>query len=421
MQTGFLLILVGAALLPESDERARRRAALAALAIGLALATLRAAPSVPGSPAGALPPGFVATETALLLLGALAALAAARRALRAPRSALTAVAAGLFAAGAGTAGWGGRAVIGAASLVATLEAAMVVVAAGALLPAIGRFVRLPSSSGHGSTPRPVAGVAGLLAGAVAAAAGAHVGLVLTGVIVAAWSGHLLQRSAGGSKVPLAPAITLLLLPAWWLMATIAGPEGLGVAGLSMVPFSPAAERLLAPALLLGAWALAGLWPLHRQEPGSLTALVGALLVVRVAIPAVPEGIDHWRPLAMPLVVAGTWHAALTGRRPSILLGLAWVGLLSAAPDGRMGAGLLLAVALGVELYGSTGRPDLRAAARAAVVLLAGWGALLAIGAGLRGEVVYTVLAVGGIVAALGRPADAQAITANDRSVTAPSA
>jgi hypothetical protein len=36
-------------------------------------------------------------------------------------------------------------------------------------------------------------------------------------------------------------------------------------------------------------------------------------------------------------------------------------------------------------------------------------------------VVYTVLAVAGIVAALGRQDDAQAITASVRSVTAPSA
>jgi hypothetical protein len=246
--------------------------------------------------------------------------------------------------------------------------------------------------------------------------------VLTGVIVAAWSGYLLQRGAGGSKVPLAPALTLLLLPAWWLMATIAGPIGLGTSALSTVPFSPAAEGLLAPALLLGGWALAGLWPLHRQEPAPLTAIVGALLVVRIAIPSVPEGIDHWRPLAMPLVVAGIWHAALSGRLPSILIGLAWVGLLAATRDGCIGAGLLLAAALGLGLSGwPAGRPARHAAARAAVALLAGWGALLAVTAGLRGEVVYTVLAVGGIVAALGRQDAAQAITASDRSATAPSA
>jgi hypothetical protein len=413
--TGFLLILVGAALVPEPGRRARRRAGLAALATGLALATLRAAPSAPGS-LGL--PGFVATDAALLVLGVLAAMTAAVEVLRAPRSALTTAAAGLLIGGAGAAGWGGRPIIAAAAPGAALVALMVLAAAGALLLAVGRFVRLPSLDAGGPPHRPAAGVAGLLAGAIAAAAGPRVGVVLTGVIVAAWSGYLLQRAVGGSKVPLAPALTLLLLPAWWLMATIAGPIGLGTSALSAVPFSPAAEGLLAPALLLGGWALAGLWPLDRQEPASLTAIVGALLVVRIAIPSVPEGIDHWRPLAMPLVVAGIWHAALSGQLPSILIGLAWVGLLAATRDGCIGAGLLLAAGLGLELSGRrAGRP----AVRAAVALLAGWGALLAVAAGLRGEVVYTVLAVGGIVVALGRPDAAQTITASDRSVTAPSA
>lgn len=415
METGFLLILVGAALVPAPGGRARRGAGLAALATGLALATLRAAPSTQGSLG---PPGFVATDAALLVLGVLAAMAAAVEVLRAPHSAVTTAPAGLFVAGAGAAGWGGRAIIAEAAPGALLVAVMVLAAAGALLLAVGRFVRLPSPKAERPPHRPAAAVAGLIAGAIAAAAGPYVGIVLTGAIVAAWSGYLLQRAAGGPKVPLAPALTLILLPAWWLMATIAGPIGLGMSALSTVPLSPAAERLLAPALLLGGWALAGLWPLHRQEPAPLTAIVGALLVVRVAIPSMPDGIDHWRPLAMPLVVAGIWHAALSGRLPSILIGLAWVGLLAATRDGCIGAGLLLAAALGLELSGRTaGRP----AVRAALALLAGWGALLAVAAGLRGEVVYTVLAVGGIVAALGRPDTAQAITASDRSVTAPSA
>jgi hypothetical protein len=218
---------------------------------------------------------------------------------------------------------------------------------------------------------------------------------------------------------MAPTLTLLLLPAWWLMATIAGPESLRTAARPMLPLSPAAERALAPALLLAGWALSGLWPLHRQQPGPLSAIVGALLVARVAMPAVPDGMDHWRPLAMPLVVAGLWHGALGGRLSAMLIGLAWTGLLAAAPEGCIGAGLLLAGALAVELPGlALGAPLRRAAVRIAAGSLAGWGALLVVTAQLQHEVVYTVLAVGGIVAALGRP---QAMTASARSTTAPSA
>ena len=177
------------------------------------------------------------------------------------------------------------------------------------------------------------------------------------MIVAGWAGYFLQRAAGGSRVPAAATLTLLLLPAWWLMATVAGAEGLSAGSLGVLPLSPAAERLLAPALLLAGWALAGLWPLHRQMPGPLTAPVGALLVARVAVPAVPEGLAHWQALAMPLVVAGVWHAALTRRWALIAVGLAWVGLLAPGGRGLTGAGLLLAAALLLELAEPIGGSD----------------------------------------------------------------
>jgi hypothetical protein len=57
----------------------------------------------------------------------------------------------------------------------------------------------------------------------------------------------------------------------------------------------------------------------------------------------------------------------------------------------------------------------------ALGLTAGCGGLLAVTAGLRGEVVYTVLAVGGAVAAAGRALAAQASTASEPNTTAPSA
>jgi hypothetical protein len=126
---------------------------------------------------------------------------------------------------------------------------------------------------------------------------------------------------------------------------------------------------------------------------------------------------------MPLVVAGVWHAVLSGRLPRVAVGMAWVGLL--APDGLglTGAAMLMAAALAVDLVERisalrVGR--LAPAAQALPLIAFGWGALLVVGAGLRGEVVYTALAVAGLVALCGRPWP-QAITASAPSTPSPSA
>jgi hypothetical protein len=359
MQAGFILMLLGATLLP--DSRARALGALAAVTAGLALAGLRAAP------------GFAATPVALIGLAAL----------------------------------------------------FVVLIIGPMLLLPGRFVQSAAlePDAVGPPPRPVAGVVGLVAGALAVAVGPHLSVVVFGAVLAGWSGYLLERAAGGSRVPIAPALTLILLPAWWIMALVAGPEGLWIKTLPAVPLSPAAERLLAPAFLVCAWALCGLWPLHRQMPAALSAPVGALLLARVALPAMPDGLEHWRALAMPLVVAGAWHAALTGRTTRLAVGLAWVGLLAPDREGIAGAGLLLAAAMLSQLTGPMARRDARLATgiRLALGLAVGGGGLLAVAAGLRGEVVYTVLAVGAVVAAARHALAGQARTASDPRTTAPNA
>jgi hypothetical protein len=416
---GFLLILLGAALLPRS--RARRAAGLAATAAGLALAGL--AGTEPGAAAVAgLPSGFLAADAALVVLGAVLAIGTALVAVLDRRSAPTIAGAIALAPGGILLGWGGAGLVAAAPSGALVVSALVEIALGVALLLVGWYLRFaPPADRDRLHPRALYG--GLLAGALAAAVGPHLGLVVLGVIVAACAGHLLQRAEGGPRLPLAPAATLPLLPAWWLMATIAGPIGLWVSGLATVPLSPAAEQLLAVPLLIAAWAVAGLWPLHRHLPGALVAPVGAFLMARVAIPAVPSGLEHWRPLMMPLVVAGVWHAALSGRLPRVAVGMAWVGLL--APDGMglAGAAMLMAAGLAMELVERitalrVGR--LAPAAQALPLIAFGWGALLAVGAGLRGEVVYTAVAVAGLVALCGRPWP-QAITPSAPSATSPSA
>ncbi len=421
---GFLLILIGAALLPAS--RARRAAGLASTAAGLALAGLAGAADLLAEPTAAslatLPGGFLAADAALLVLGAVLAIGAALVAVLDRRSSPTVGGAVALAPGGLLLAWGGAGLVTAAPARALVLASLVEIALGLGLLVAGWYLRFAPPPER-DTPHPLAAVAGLLAGTLAAAVGPHVGLVVIGVLLAAGSAYLLERVAGGPRLPIVPAVTVLLLPVWWLMATIAGPVGLGTAGLAEVPFSPAAERLLAVPLLLAAWSVAGLWPLHRQVPGALVAPVGAFLLARVAMPAVPQGLEQWRPLAMPLVVVGTWHAALSGRLPRVAVGMAWIGLLAPGRSGLVGAALLLAAGLAVELIErvSALRAGRFAQAAQAIPLVAfGWGALLAVGAGLRGEVVYTALAVAGLVALCGRPWP-QAITASAPSATSPSA
>lgn len=387
-------MLIASALLP--GVGARRAAALAIVAGGLAMAGLQAG-------ATPRPPGFLAVDGALFVLAVVLAGVSAVLAGRSDRTAASLVPAGAMVVGAGAVAWRARAVAAAAPVGPLVLAAAVLVAIGAACFLIGRSLCLAPGQDEFS-PGPRTAWLGLLAGTLAAAAGSSLPLVAGGVIVAAWSGWVLRRS-GGARVPLAPVLTLPLLGAWWLLAVIAGPEGLAVGTLPVLPTSPAAERLLAPVFLLAAWATAGLWPLHRQVPAALLAPVGALLVARVAVAVVPDGLEHWRALMMPVIVLGIWHAAVCGRLASVAVGLAWVGLLGASRGGLAGAALLLAAALVTVL---AGHADARGrwwamGTRAVAALAAGTGGLLAIESGLGAEVVYTVLAAGGIAIAAGHP------------------
>ena len=395
LECGFLLLLLGAWLLP--DAASRRASALAAIAAGLATAGLRAG-------ATPLPPGFLAVDGALFVLAVILAFGSTLLAGR-PQAPSAVIGAGALVAGAIGLGWGAREIVAAAPKGPLLLALVALTGLGVVLLLIGRFVHLPPAPEAGKPRASLAGALGLLTGTVTTAAGPHLSLVVLGVILAAWSGWLLQRARGGPKVPLAPVLTLLLLlPAWWLMATIAGPEGLAVGALPLLPTSPAAERLLAPLILVAAWATTGLWPLHRHVPPALLAPVGALLLARVAIPAFPNGLEHWRSLAMPMIVLGIWHAALSGRLTGVGVGLAWIGLLGASREGLIGAALLLTGALALELTRLADERFRRWSPLAGVAsaLAAGAGALLAVESGLGAEVVYTVLAVGGVAMAAGR-------------------
>lgn len=401
--------MAGAALAARTDDR--RLPLLAAVLSGMAGAALRAGPTG-GTTAGAtrFPAGFAAGEAVLFLAAAGLALTAAVRAAGRPTlpSRLSAVLLG----GGGI--WTALAAIPiarAAEVLALLSSLAVVGGLCALAGLVGgrfplRVLRL--SVAPGSQRALVA----LGAGVVLTAAGPRAGLVMAGAVLAAAGGYLAVNRPEDRRLPVAPLLTLGLLPSWWLMSVVAGPAGLPVGGLTELPWSPAAERWLAPAFLLAAWGLAGLWPFQRQEPAALTAPGAALLLVQVGLPVAPDGVTEWRSVAMPVLVLGLWHAAMTGRRDGAAAALALIALLAIEPVGRLGAALLLVGSIAMELSGSGRTGTGSAADRGSLAwldgiwllgaLAAGLGASLAVEAALHAEVVYTVAAAAALAAAAAR-------------------
>jgi hypothetical protein len=415
IQPELLPLVLAAPLLPPG--RGRALGAVGAIAAGLAFAGLRAGPEIPVS---ALPAGFLAVEGALLADGAILGIAGAVVGARAARGSRVFLL-GAFLAGVGGSGLGLSAIpyLRAGAPLPVFFAALAMGIIGLALAWAGSLLR-SSSGSTGDLPTRPLGLVAVGAGALMAAASPWSGPILLGAVLAAAGGWICARSSDGRRLPVAPVLTLALVPAWWLMRTIAGPEGLDTVSLPDLPWSPAAEQLLGALLLLAAWAMSGLWPLHREEPSALTAPVAALLMARVAVPAFPDGLEHWRALAMPLVLVGGFHAVLTGNRSKALTALAWVGLAAATAEGEVGAGLVLVGALvlvAAERHGT----GVHILARVIAALAIGTGALLVTEAGLRTEVVYTVGAVAGLIAAAGRWSSAQASTASAVRATSPRA
>lgn len=262
----------------------------------------------------------------------------------------------------------------------------------------------------------------LLLSLLLTALGSHLVLVFIGAAGASWAGWLIARSWGGMRWPVIPLlVTLMLLGTYRFMAIIAGPEGLSMGSVPMLPVSPAAETVLAAALLSSSWLLTGLWPFHRGSVATLVAPAAAFLLVRVGLVVSPVGMEHWRALAAPIVMLGIWHAASTRWGPGLAVGGAWLALVSVDPGGVIAAEWLLPAALALDVLGGEREraPVFRRVARGLALLAAGWGGLLALEAGLHGEVVYTVLAAAGAV--LGISAGGHAMTPSEPRSTPPSA
>jgi hypothetical protein len=397
--TAFLIMLAGAISL--QSMALRHDGALAAAAFGLGVAAL---------PGGAHP-----VTVALMVLGMVGAAVTAVRARR------TGILLGL---GSAAAGWSARGLFAAVEPGPLLIATVVIMGIAALGLRTVRLLRTRSLLVPVEMPYPVrpAPAAVLCLCVALVAFGPQLGLVFLGAAGASWTAWLLMRGSSPTRWPVVPAaVTAVLLFGWYFMATIAGPVGLSMRSLSDLPLSPAAEIVAAAVLLLASWLLTGLWPLHRRSPAPFVAPAAALLLIRVALVAMPAGMEHWRPLAAPLAMLGIAHAAFTRRAAGLAVGGAWMALVSVQPSAVGAAAWLIPCALLLGLLGAArdGESSLRRWGRRVVWLAAGWGGLLALEASLGGEVVYSVLAAAS--AALGMSAGDQAMTPSAPSSTAPRA
>ncbi len=428
---GWLVLALGSALL--GAERERRIAGAGLLCLGLGLAAWRVSSAGTGGlpvSASQLGQGFLVVNGGLMLLGlGMLARAAARggtgsiavggRAAIGLGIALMAwVCAGLLMAG------GPVRVAGSAAVLALAGFALVVlgraVSSGAAGRAAGRLFSAPLGLSLPTGRGTEAACASIVVGLAACAAGGHTALVFLGVVAVVWSGYLLAHR-DWRPLPVAGLLALVLAPTYWLIVTIAGPVGLAVEAIPLVPLSPAAEWLVAAGLLLAAWSTAGLWPLHRQVPGALTSLAGALLLTRIAIPLAPAGLEGWRPVAVPLLTVGLWHAAMQARWALLAAGSALLGLVSVTTPGASGAWWLLAAALALELRSMARMPlGLSRMLAGGASVSAAWGGLLVLEGGLRSEVVYTAFGAAALALAVasGR---GRAMTASAPSTPAPSA
>ena len=270
---------------------------------------------------------------------------------------------------------------------------------GALVGAADRWLTArPKPAGEHD--RTNAGVLLLIGALIALIPIATTLLVGTAVAAIGLQGVARERELVGRSWVL-PAFMLTLVPAAWLLLTAAGSAVPSVATLPDAPLSPAAEAWIVPWLCLAAWGLSGLWPVQGLVPPPILAPLAGLIMVRLGADALPQGTQAWQTIVAPLTVIALWWAGATARTA---MGLAAAAMFAAitSPAGQGDGALLLfalagvAAALPLVPFPVTTPRWLPPRLGWLVPAIAAWPALEA---GLRSQVVYTVLMAGGVAMA----------------------
>lgn len=390
------LVLLGAAA-ALAPARQARMLAFAVVMLGFSLASVRVAAGLhPVTPIQAVAlaslPGLTrGIDGGMALAGLIAAIAALPLALRWTAQPLHWLLALLLLTGTVLAADATVEAIRAAGWPVLAAATVAALLLGVVLARLGNAARV--AAGTPARPRRL-WLAGTLLLLVILPFAPHALAIIAGAMLVSVTAHVAARRGGMTKrFPLLPvAVIPLLAFAGYFLAVIAGPVGLATARFPDVPLSPAAQLGLAPPLLIAALLFCGPPLLRRWLPGSALALVGATLLVRLAVPLLGDALPGWETLFVPLGVLLLWVACLARDNDSAAGMGAWLSGLIVAPLAAEGAWLLAAAALCLAAgqwsrhWGTAAHLSLRAAAGA----LAAAGGAAAVAAMLQHQVVYGV-------------------------------
>jgi hypothetical protein len=426
----FVLLAAGALLLELSRRRALALVGVTTVALAVAAFEVRVSRGSASSLAlraleSGVPISFLRINTGLLLLGLGSVIAAAliSRVVDRDRSAATAVASLVILVAAigliialvplgRSIGWL-PSLIAAGALLAALASILIVVRVSRLRllwvwldstvlekqPA--SLVPVPAS-----TPDIVWLVGFLIAGCTVAFAPTLRSVTLASVVAATVGHILLRRNGAGWRLPLLPVFALCLLPVFHYFAAITGDPNPAISSLVDAPLSTAAQLRIVPWIFLAAWGFSGLWPIQGAVPAYARPLSIVLLVRLAAVP-LSEGVVHWSPIFLPVIVLALFHLAATGGNPAVrarrFQGLLVAGGLLGAVAGGRGLEAATVMAVAATIYPFIQPLEVRgpSAFRAGgrlfwVIPLAAIVPLL--GAGLAVQVSYTVLAAGATAA-----------------------
>ena len=389
-----VLLSVAAALAP---ARQARMLAFAVVMLGFSLASVRVAAGLhPVTPIQAVAlaslPGLTrGIDGGMALAGLIAAIAALPLALRWTAQPLHWLLALLLLTGTVLAADATVEAIRAAGWPVLAAATVAALLLGVVLARLGNAAKVGSSAPARPHRLWLAGTLLLL---VILPFAPHALAIIAGAMLVSVTAHVAARRGGMTKrFPLLPvAVIPLLAFAGYFLAVIAGPVGLATARFPDVPLSPAAQLGLAPPLLIAALLFCGPPLLRRWLPGSALALVGATLLVRLAVPLLGDALPGWETLFVPLGVLLLWVACLARDNDSAAGMGAWLSGLIVAPLAAEGAWLLAAAALCLAAgqwsrhWGTAAHLSLRAAVGA----LAAAGGAAAVAAMLQHQVVYGV-------------------------------
>lgn len=383
---------------------------IASAGSGLSL-TVASAVSISASPS------FLVGSTALLILGPVGGLAGAVRACR-PEMAPRAVLAGALNAGV---------LLVLMPFAFRVGIAPVAVTTGLLAVAVAMVFLLGRASRVGTVVRyvdrhvfarwhwsdelaaPSRGdlwwVGSSLVGVIMVVSRSPVMVIVAGALATAAGTYVLAlRLADGPRFPVLPLLTAALIPYAVVL------HGLGASSWSSMDYQFMAlttdiEIRVLPLVAVAAFGLAALWPVHGLIPRGVLAPVGGVVLVRLGADLLPAGLFLWQPVLSPLALVSVWWGGLTGRGTLLLTGWGFQALVTGLPAARVGALGLLWVALALGLLGMV--PDRhRFWVTRVLYVFAGVGIISTLPAMLETQLVYSLLAVGGLGLALWRRVEA---------------